>query len=199
MKSEIRFLKKPSDVSYDVIHKVLWEAHESTRAEGMQFSTAEMSGEELEEYIIAHDATCYVAMDCDKIIGTNTCYLKHVNSGPIRGCFVKEVLVGILPEYKGQHIYSQLFELAVSYAKENKADGLITTTMEKNHKMQEIKKKQGFIYIRHFVHNGHFSVGGYLYFNGLPHSNLYYKLYFWVQKAKSYKNWFVNKIAKIFT
>ncbi len=198
MKSEIRFLKKPSCVSFDTIHQVLWAAHESTRANGMQFSTAEMSGEELEEYIKTHNATCYVAMDGDKVIGTNSCYLDYVSRGPIRGCFIKEVLVGILPEYKGQRIYSQLFELAITYAKENKADGIITTTIAKNKKMQQIKKKQGFIYTRHFINNGHFSVGGYLCFNDLPHSKMYYKLYFLKQKAKSYSNWWINKIKKIF-
>ena len=197
MKSEIRFLKKPSCVSFDMIHEVLWEAHESTRANGMQFITAQMSGKELEEYINTHDATCYVAMHGDKVIGTNSCYLYYASSGPIKGCFAKEVLVGILPEYKGQGIYSQLFDLAVTYAKENKADGIITTTMAKNKKMQQIKKKQGFIYTRHFINNGHFSVGGFLCFNALQHSKLYYKLYFLIQKTKSYIKWWVNKL-KVF-
>lgn len=199
MKSEIRFIKKPSCVSFDTIHQVLWSAHETTRAKGMQFSTAEMSGEKLEEYIKINNATCYVAMDGDKVVGTNSCYLHRVNAGPIRGCFVKEVLVGVLPEYKGQRIYSQLYELAITYAKENNADGMVTTTMSKNKKMQQIKKKQGFIFVRHFIKDGHFSVGGYLCFNGLPHSKAYYKLYFLSQKAKSHGKWWTNKIKSFFT
>jgi len=194
MKNEIRFLKKPNNISFDSIHQVLWAAHESTRAKGMQFNTAEMSGQELEKYINAHNATCYVAMIGNKIVGTNTCYLNRVNNGPIQGLFVKEVLVGVLPEYKGQGIYSKLYELAVDYAKENNTDGLMTTTFAKNKKMQQIKKKQGFIYTRHFINNGHFSVGGYLCFNGLPRSKTYYKLYFLKRKAKSYCKLLINKI-----
>ncbi len=186
MKSEICFIKKPKHVSYDIIHQVLWAAHESTRAKGMRFSTAEMSGEELEEYIKEHNATCYVAMDGDKVVGTSSCYLKQVNRGPIKGCFVKEVLLGILPEYKGQRIYSQLFELTVAYAKENNADGILTTTIAKNKKLQQIKKKQGFVYTRYFINNGHFSVGAYLCFNELKYSKTYYKLYFLTQKIKSH-------------
>ncbi len=198
MKNEIRFVEKPTWVSFDMIHQVLWASHESTRAKGMQFSTAEMSGEELEEYIKNHSATCYVALDGDKVIGTSSCYLNHVNTGVIRGRFAKEVLAGVLPEYKGQHIYSQLFELVVKYAKDNDADGIVMTTMAKNKKMQQIKKKQGFIYTRHFINNGHFSVGGYLCFNTLPHSKTYYKLYFLKQKAKSYSKWWISKIKKVF-
>lgn len=198
MKNEIRFLKKPSSVSFDKIHEILWAAHESTRANGMQFSTAEMSGKELEDYIKTHNATCYVAMDGDKVIGTNSCYLDYVNKGAIKGRFVKEVLVGILPEYKGQGIYSRLFELAVTYAKENKADGMVTTTFAKNKKMQQIKKKQGFVYTRHFIKDGHFSVGGYLCFKDLPHSKIYYNLCFLGQKAKSYSKWFIRKIKTFF-
>ena len=198
MKNEICFIKKPDCVSFDMIHEVLWGAHESTRAKGMQFSTAEMTGEELEEYIKTHNATCYVAMDGDKVVGTLSCYLDYTNRGPTKGFFVKEVLAGVLPEYKGQHIYSQLFELAIKYAKENEAKGIIVATFAGNKKMQQIKKRQGYIFTRHFIKNGHFSVCGYLCFDALPHSKMYYKLCFLKEKAKSYSKWCMIKTKNLF-
>ena len=51
MSPEIKVIEKPDWVSWDVIHKVLWNAHEKNRSRGMNMAHAAFSGEQIEDYL----------------------------------------------------------------------------------------------------------------------------------------------------
>ncbi len=194
MSNQLIFMEKPDHVSWDDIHKVLWEAHESTRKQGLFYPTAEMSGEELREFLSKHNGRCLVAMDKDTVVGTMSYYVEDVNTRLFKGKFLKLALTGNLPAYKGKGIFSSLYNMCHAYAKAEGLDGITYGTAEKNRTMRNIFQNKGFIDYRcHYSpEKKRFVVGGIYCFDKLPHKKGYYTLIFKCKNAilhLRYANW----------
>ena len=180
MHQDIVFTEKPDSVSWDSIHEVLWEAHESTRKIGISYPSSEMTGSELNEFINKHNGKCFVAMDADKVVGTMSCYVENVSTRLFKGKFLMIALVGNIPAYKGKQIFSRLYDRCYDYAKSNGLDGLTFGTAERNHTMRKIFEKKGFLPCRCYYNKEkkRFVVGGVYCFKKLPHKKWYYVLVF---------------------
>lgn len=185
MNNEIVIMKKPDYVSWDNIHQVLWKAHESTRKAGIYYPTSEMTGDELNEFLSKHNGCCLVAMDGDKVIGTMSYYIENINTRFLKGRFLMIALVGNIPEYKGKHIFSRLYDKCYNYAKTNGLDGLMYGTAEKNYIMRKIFEKKGFVYNRFYFNKqkNRFVVGGIFCFNNNKYKNFYYNLIFKIKQV----------------
>ncbi len=167
---------KPDTIDYNIIHDVLYRAHESTREQGLIFHTSTKSGIELKEYLQQREGACLIAQDGDRVVGTLSYYVKKVNSWYCHGNLLDIVLIGTIPEYKGKGIHSMLYEKAIEYAKNNKLDGLIFGTAANNIKMIEIQKKHGFQIIDYHYSNAMrcCCVTGIKLFGASQHNKVYY-------------------------
>lgn len=188
MCNKIVVTEKPDCISWETIHEVLWSAHESTRKLGISYPTAEMSGDELREYLKKHNGHCLVAMDGEKVVGTMSYYVESVKSRFFKGTFLMIALVGNIPQYKGKGIFSNLYNRCYDYAKAQDLDGLTYGTAEKNHNMRKIFERKGFIPFRcHYNEDkGRYVVGGIFCFNKLPHAKWYYSFIFKLAQARTH-------------
>ena len=142
----IQILEKPDWISFDDIHELLYEAHKNNREKGLNVKTAEMTGVELEAHI-GKNGKCFVALDGNKLIGTTSYRIINRNYWCVKDKVVDRILVGILPEYQGQHISTLLFDKILNEAQINGYKYIETRTSENNEIMQAISIKDGYRHI----------------------------------------------------
>ena len=116
MQSKVVIVDKPSWVSFDDIHDVLWKANELNRKNGFKLRTAELSGGELEERI-GTNGKCFVALEGEKIVGTISIRMLRRNNWYAQGEVPDYMLAAVLPEYQGQHLNTRLSEKVFDYVK----------------------------------------------------------------------------------
>lgn len=152
-------IEKPRDVSFEEIRNVLQQAHSVNFQKGIIMHTTELNAQELEKYL-GDEGKCYIALDGNKIVGTGSLRIREKYEWFVQGRYVDEILVGILPEYSGKHIYSALYNAIELYAKENNYSTILFNTASKNRRKQRAGLKKGFKYVSYFVaeDNDHYSV-----------------------------------------
>ncbi len=166
--SDIVIMEKPENVSYETIHQVLYAAHESNRQQGIVVHTALMSAEEIREHI-GPEGKCFVAMDGDKVVGTVSYAVRQRNKWYHKGPVVDRVLAGVLPEYKGRHISTLLFQKVSEEAAANGYYVIESRTAENNVIVQKINLKDGFRYVNFFATKAdHYSVTMMQWLDGCP-------------------------------
>ncbi len=186
--AEIIIVEKPENISYGQIKELLRKAHQINYDRGIIFKTMTLSAEELEERIRQKNGKTFVALDGDTLVGTASCYPLQSIHWCHHGLMMKLMFVGVLPEYKGQHIYARLLG---AVEQETLARGLEVVsfdTAEKNVEMQRASKKAGFVHVAYYVpESNHYSVIMMKWLNGCPHSSLKCRSKFIKQKIK--KRW----------
>ena len=136
--------QKPESVSWDVIRDIVYKAHESNRNKGVDIQNAHLSSEQLKESLGA-DGVCFVALDGNKVVATSSVAFHTLNRWFARGQKVGYgTLSAVLPEYKGQHLFSKLEQMRVAYAKDKGCTGFYVKTAEGNTKRRSIAKKDGY-------------------------------------------------------
>lgn len=181
-KDDIVIQEKPEWVSWDMIHEVLWKAHQQNMAHGMTMRTVKLNGEELKERV--GDGQCFVALDRDDhIVGTGSIkvYLSQVWFA--KGLTAKLMLGAVLPEYQGRGIYRQLLQKRFDYAREKKASVILMDTAEHNLKMQKILKRYDFRYVSCFASkfSKHYSVVMAKWLSYCPYSKWYCQWRYFIQ------------------
>ena len=168
--ADITIMEKPDWISYDDIHDLLYAAHGSNRDKGFHVKTATMSGKEIEAHL-GETGRCFVALDGDKLVGTTSYRIVRKNYWCAKGDVVDRILAGVLPEYKGKHISSMLFEKIVETAKKNGYEYILSTTAEENEIVQKINLKDGYRYIDFkSTPADHYTVVMLQWLNGCPYS-----------------------------
>ena len=175
----IRVMEKPDWISYDQIHDLLYQAHESNREKGFDVKTAHMTGEELEKHI-GETGKCFVALDGDKLVGTTSYRILDRDYWCAKGKVVDRVLAGVSPDYKGKHISSMLFSKIVEIAKLEGYQYIESRTAEENEIVQKINIKDGYRYIDFLsTKTDHYTVVMLQWLNECPYSkwrtNLHFK------------------------
>lgn len=175
--------ERPDWVSFDDIHQLLYAAHVSTREKGIMINTATMDAKALQEHI-GESGQCFVALDGDRLVGTISVRIIERNTHYMHGKVTDPVLLGILPDYRGKHISTMLFERVIRFAEEH--TGVIEGRVaEENLHMQEILLKWGYQYVdfHSFKNVDHYTVALYKWFPNCPYSKLWLKLRFQLKKA----------------
>ena len=157
MREKIQIIEKPDWVSWDEIHEVLWAAHSKNRENGIIMAFPSLAGDEIREKI-GNEGKMFVAMDGDKVIGTVGLIKGNAKRWYTNGNYGHLCFAAVLPGYEGEGIYRSLNEKRELYAKENNCSVLIGDTNERNTKMIEIKKKEGYRLICYKVCKDHFNV-----------------------------------------
>lgn len=188
----IEILQKPDSVSWDVIHDIVYKAHESNRKKGVNIQNAHLSGEQLKESL-GVDGVCFVALDGDKVVATASVAFHTLNTWYAR---VQKVgygtLAAVLPEYKGRHLFSKLEKVRVSYVCAKGCTGFYVKTAEKNIEMRNIKKKHGYfeVSIGRTLFNPHNYITLYKWLDRRPFPAGYIRLRFFI-------SWLILKIKLI--
>lgn len=181
--SEIKIIEKPEDVSYEVIRDVLQRAHQANKSKGINLRTATFTAEEIEEHL-GSEGKCFVAMDGSKVAGTVSYRPIKRKSWYINGTVADNVLAGVLPEYKGRHIYSDMYEVLEKDVIANGYDIIVYNTSADNIPIQKFGLSKGFRRVSFFVaeDNDHYSVVFAKWFKKCPYSALkiWFK-YHWIK------------------
>lgn len=143
--SEIHIIEKPEWITFDDIHKLLFDAHESNRQKGFLVKTALMSGDELQRHL--GNGKCFVALEGKKLVGTTSYRIVERNYWCVKDKVIDRILVGVHPEYKRKHISRMLFDRVAEEAKKGGYKYIETRTAEENSIMQKINLKDGARYI----------------------------------------------------
>ena len=181
--SEIQVLKKPDNISYEVIRSVIQEAHQQNIKKGLVTKTTTLSANEMEGEI-GEDGVCFVAMDGDKVAGTMSC-----KEGVIRGWFhngktCKLLLLGVLPAYQGKGITSMLFTAVEEEAKQRGFNTLFLDTPEGNKNARQIFKRKGYKHVGYFAaKTGHYSVFLMKWLDDCPFSDRYCSFRYQLKRA----------------
>lgn len=157
--SDIIITEKPDSLSFEVIREVLQQAHAANKEKGINLHTTEFSADELEKHI-GNSGKCFIALDGDKVVGTASYRIIHRKSWYVDGIVADEVLIGILPAYKGKHIFSRLHTKIENEVKSKDYSMLVYNTAEANLPIQKFGLSRGFRYVGYFVaeDNDHYSV-----------------------------------------
>ena len=180
---QIVITERPDWISFDDIHQLLYAAHASTREKGININTASMDAKALQAHI-GESGQCFVALDGDKLVGTISVRIIERDTHYMHGKVTDLILFGVLPEYRGRHISTLLYERVIRFAEEH--TGVIEVRVaEENLHMQEILLGWGYQYVDFlsFKNVDHYTVALYKWFPKCPYSKLWLKLRYQMKKA----------------
>lgn len=184
MNTSIRIIEKPDWVSWEDIHKVLWDAHAENRKKGIVMSYPSLAGEEIKKKI-GDNGKMFVAIEGDKVVGT-LALIKRVekrwyNSGTCGYlCFG-----AVLPTYSGKGIYKSLYQLAETTAKQMGLPVLTRDTNEKNARMLKITKQEGYHYVACKAYKDHYNIVRAKWLGKCPFPTWYIKMRYLISKLKT--------------
>lgn len=182
MGQNIQIIEKPDWVSWEEIHEVIWESHADNRQKGIIMAFPSLPGEEIRK-IIGDVGKMFVAMDGEKIVGT---YAIIVRSNSklwfIRSNYGHLCFISILQDYRGKGVYRLLADACENIAAQKDLSVLTFDTNEHNLKIQNIKEKEGFVWVSYKACKDHYNVIMAKWLQPCPFSSLYIKFRFYFSK-----------------
>ncbi len=155
----IRIEEKPDWMSWDDVHELLAEAHQSNFKKGIILKYALMPGEQIRKKL-GEEGCCWIAFDGDKPVGvTAVTFFQGKdwwNKGKkvAHGCFT-----GILKSYQGIGILEELNARKYEYIKRAGADMNQGDTSEENKVVRKVLAKDGYKTVGYFSStSNHYSV-----------------------------------------
>ena len=179
---EIPVIEKPEWVSWDEIHDVLWKAHAVNREHGMNMAFPALPGDKIREKIEGH-GKMFVAMMGKQVVGTAAIKAKEASLWCGKGCYAYCCFAAILPEYKGLGLYKKLCKVREEEAVARGIDRMLFDTHERNNKVIEINKKNGYKSVDIKIFQDHYDVVMLKWLDGCPYSDLYVKWQFFIRKC----------------
>lgn len=129
--NEIKVMRKPKDMSWDVIHEVLEQAHKVNKKQGFEMINANLSGDKIKEKV--GSGICVVAMDGDKVVGTQSVSVFVGDRWYSKGKRVAHFcLTGILKRYQGYGIKDLMDKVCDEFVAEVNPDVIQGNTAEDN-------------------------------------------------------------------
>lgn len=175
MDSNIQIMEKPDWVSWEEIKNCLMEAHSVNRAKGINMSHYQWPAEKIRDEI-EPNGVMLVALDGKKIVGTSAlCEKKGGKVWYAKGRYAYMGFAGVLPEYNGLGIYKKLCRKREEYAAINDYQVFVLDTHEKNLRLQNIAKSNGYRLVGYFrtSNKDHFNVVMAKWPKGCPYSVYY--------------------------
>ena len=177
MEVNIQIVEKPDWVSWDVIHNVLWKAHEHNREKGIIMSYPSLSGGEIKAKI-GDKGKMFIALDGEKVVGTLALIKKTGKKWYCSGNYGYLCFGAVLPDYSGKGIYRALYQLAEPTAKQMGLTLLTRDTNENNARMLKITKKEGYHFVEYKAYKDHFNIVRAKWLLECPYSTSYIKFRF---------------------
>ena len=178
--SEIKIIEKPDNVSYQTIREILQQAHKANFDAGIMMAVPNLSADGLREHVGENGKT-FIAVDGEKIVGTLSFRVVHINKWYWKSDLAEETMVGIIPEYQGKHIYPMLEKVSHDFIRKMGYRGIRFDTAETNKKKLRLAEIDGYRYIDFKApKTNHYNVVMLRWLDGCPYSlfqtNFYFKL-----------------------
>lgn len=182
MERVVEIIPLPDSIGWNVIHEILYKAHEINRQKGIFMRTANLSGEELKERV-GTTGQCFVALVDGSVAGTSSVKIVNRNAWYHKGPIGDFILSGVLPEYKGLGLYDKLTDARVEFVKRNGVSVIELDTAEGNSLMQSISLKHGFRYVavKASPYTKHYSVVMAKWLGDAPFCDFYCKIRYQLQ------------------
>lgn len=178
----IKYMLKPEWVSWESIHECIAKAHETNRKNNFSMQNSSMSVQELKDYL--KGGYCFVAIQENKVIGTNSLKVVKSKHWWTKGKIGYECLTAIDPEYRNTGAYFGLRKIRTEFAKSLGVGVLQFDTSEDNRTVQMIDLKFGFRYVSYFASpkTWYYSVVMVKWLDDCPYSKWYCNLRFTITK-----------------
>lgn len=177
--------EKPDNVPFERIHEILLEAHRAVYEQGIEFSTTNMSGEEIKKNI-GEDGICLVALAADAAVGTASIRMEHKAKWYWKGQLAHILHVSVLPSYQGCGIASKLIKEIICKAEGKQLNFLIVATPSANKAAINLYHKFGFELLEYFIYGNHTCVRMGKWLSKQPVSKEYIQLRYLYSKMKTY-------------
>lgn len=185
MNSGIQVVEKPDWVSWDEIKQCLVDAHATNRERGINMSHAQWSAEKIRDSIGANGVVL-VALDGRKVVGTAVLREKEGQIWYASGRYAYMCFASVLPQYRGLGIYRELVCRREEIANLRGYPVLLIDTNEKNTRLRNIAKMQGYHEVDYRFWNDHFNVVMAKCPNGSHYSKYYCKFRYILSRIREY-------------
>lgn len=187
MGCHVQIIEKPDWVSWEDIRQCLIEAHSENLEKGIMMLHTTLPADKLEE-IVTPNGCLLVALDGKKLVGTAAILQKSSNSWYTSGPYAYLGFAGVIPAYKGRGIYKDLTLKREEYARQRGFSVLVFNTNEKNQRVQQVAKKNGFVYVDYKMSStrDHFDVYMAKWLTPIPFSLLHCRLRYLTSKVSAH-------------
>lgn len=183
MNLEIKIMEKPDWISWDDIHKVMWEAHAENRNNGVVMRYPSLSGEEIRQRIEGN-GKMLVAMDGQKVIGTAALIVRSYRLWCGKCDYAYCCCASVLPEYNGKGIYKALDLKREKLALSMQMTRMLGETHENAKHRLDIAKKAGYKFVDYKYYKDHYDVVMVKWLDGCPYSEFWCKIEFLKRKLQ---------------
>ena len=129
--------------SYEILHQVIYKAHNNNRERGLFYTTSLLSGTQIKEKI--SDGITFVALRNDEVVGTASVIIKIGKNWYDKGLQVAHYcLDAVLPEYQGCGIMKKMDEYRNAFSISRGAKLIRSGTAEGNLIQRTKFRRQGF-------------------------------------------------------
>ena len=187
MTDSIQIVEKPDWVSWKDIKSCLAEAHRNNREKGIRVLHSELPADRIGE-LIGPQGMVLVALDGERVVGTASLIEKNGKTWYATGRYGYLGFAGVIPEYNGKGIYRDLTRKREEEARERGLTVLVFNTNEKNLRVQEVAKKNGFVDVSYRLSSmkDHYDVYMAKWLDGCPYSSSYCRFRFRMSKIMAH-------------
>ena len=196
MDSDFIVQEKPDSLSWEAINQVLKAAHKKNADKGIYMGHPFWPTAKLEELVTKENGKLFVVYHNNLLVGTGAVIFRERNLWFGSGTFAFNCLGAVLPEYAGKGIYKELTLTRERYALAKGIDRIYFDTNEKNARMIEISKKNGFEMVDYSTYPDHNNVIMVKWLKSQPFSHRY--CHFMFLKIK-YKNLIRKYLYRVFS
>lgn len=182
----IRIIQKPDNITIADIQALYACAHQSNVEKGIIHGTISEPLDKFASRFQNESCLCLVAMDGNKLVGTTSVDIIDVNKWYANEKTAHVFICGVLPNYKGQHIFTRLIDKVYEYADKQKLKLFTLNTAEHNVAMNRFAKQSGFKAVD-FVSNKNSNCYSVIYVKWLdkcPFSDQYIRLRYLYKKYR---------------
>lgn len=176
--SSIIITEKPSSVSWEQISEVLVISHAHNREQGIILPFPHLPPCELQTKIEGHQGRMFVAMDGEKLVGTAALFFINKKLWCGKGKYAYCCLASILPDYAGLGIYRRLEEAEEEYVKSCGCNRMMFDSHEKNTRIFDVSRKNGYKFIEYRVRKDHRSILMVKWLDKCPYPDFVFKCLF---------------------
>ena len=197
-RQEVIVIPKPPSVSWEEISQVLQKAHKENAEKGVIMPFPFMRPDEIRKKIENRGGVMFVALLDGQLIGTGATYFIDKNFWCGNGLYAYNCFVSVLPEHAGKGVYKKLALKQEEYIKSKHVNRIFFDTHEKNKRIIEVSRKNGYEFVNFILRKKHNSIYMVKWLDNPPYTHFQCVIKFWKlkirKKYRAYKKEFKKKL-----
>jgi GNAT superfamily N-acetyltransferase len=171
-REEIIVSERPDNISWEEISSVLKRAHEDNIKKGIVLPYPQLPPEEIKAKTEDRGGKMFVALCEGKVVATGAVAIIEKNLWCGNGRYAYCFLDAVLPEFTGRGIYRRIVTAQESFAESMGVARMLFDTDERNKRMLDISRKNGYRFVQYRIREGRNSVLMVKWMDGCPYSRL---------------------------